>query len=374
MTSHKDYYQILGVAPNADSGTIEAAYERLAEQLQPDLSQPPADPERMAELDEAFDVLDDPQARAAYDRARGIKPADEAVYTRRSPAARPPARPKLIADRKLLAAAALMAGGAAALAAAAVALAVALTGESQAEGPLVTTESGLQYQDLKVGSGQTPREGNQVSVHYIGALEDGTVFDRSRDRGFPFTFLLGSAAVIEGWHEGVATMRVGGKRRLIVPPHLAYGPDGFRDIVPPNATLIFEVELLDVKPGIIGPETPPELDGEEIVTDSGLRYIKIAEGTGIRPRRGQKATVHYTGWLQSNNYKFDSSHDRQQAFTFTIGVGEVIAGWDEGILGMKVGERRRLIIPPELAYGAEGSGAVPPNETLIFDVHLIDVQ
>ena len=110
----------------------------------------------------------------------------------------------------------------------------------------VTTTSGLRYVDEVVGSGDSPKLGQNVTVHYTGTLENGTKFDSSVDKGQPFTFRIGTHAVIQGWDEGIVTMKVGGKRRLTVPPNLAYGAAG-RPGIPPNATLIFEVELLGVQ-------------------------------------------------------------------------------------------------------------------------------
>lgn len=111
-----------------------------------------------------------------------------------------------------------------------------------------------------------------------------------------------------------------------------------------------------------------------ITTESGLQYVEIKEGTGASPKQGQNVTVHYTGTL-TNGKKFDSSLDRNQPFSFKIGVGQVIKGWDEGVATMKVGGKRKLIIPPELGYGARGAGGViPPNATLIFEVELLEVR
>ena len=115
------------------------------------------------------------------------------------------------------------------------------------EKKMVTTASGLKYIDEKVGDGREAKAGDLVSVHYTGTLKDGKKFDSSLDRNEPFTFKLGKGQVIKGWDEGVAGMKVGGKRKLIIPPELAYGSRGAGESVPPNAELTFAVELLKVQ-------------------------------------------------------------------------------------------------------------------------------
>jgi FKBP-type peptidyl-prolyl cis-trans isomerase len=111
-----------------------------------------------------------------------------------------------------------------------------------------------------------------------------------------------------------------------------------------------------------------------MATPSGLQYIEITPGTGAEARAGQRVTVHYTGWL-TNGTVFDSSRTRGDPFQFALSRGQVIKGWDEGVAGMRVGGQRRLIIPPDLGYGARGAaGVIPPNATLIFDVELLNVQ
>lgn len=114
------------------------------------------------------------------------------------------------------------------------------------EETLVTTDSGLQYVDVVEGTGAMPQPGQRVTVHYTGTLEDGTKFDSSRDRGRPFTFQIGVGQVIKGWDEGVGTMRVGGQRKLVIPSELGYGSRGAGGVIPPNATLLFDVELLRI--------------------------------------------------------------------------------------------------------------------------------
>ena len=119
--------------------------------------------------------------------------------------------------------------------------------QSGGSGKTVTTASGLKYQEIKVGTGATAVAGKHVSVHYTGTLTDGTKFDSSRDRGTPIDFPLGAGQVIQGWDEGISGMKVGGRRKLTIPPAIAYGPEGRPPVIPPNATLLFDVELMGVE-------------------------------------------------------------------------------------------------------------------------------
>jgi FKBP-type peptidyl-prolyl cis-trans isomerase FkpA len=130
----------------------------------------------------------------------------------------------------------------------AVRVAPASSKEAEVNDPeLTTTKSGLKYKDLTTGTGETAVKGKNARVHYTGWLVDGTQFDSSLDRNEPFEFKVGAGRVIQGWDEGVAGMKAGGKRRLVIPPDLGYGSQGAGSLIPPGATLVFEVELLEVK-------------------------------------------------------------------------------------------------------------------------------
>jgi peptidylprolyl isomerase len=237
---------------------------------------------------------------------------------------------------------------------------------------MTTTDSGLQYLIEKEGEGKLPEAGNVVQVHYKGMLADGAVFDSSYERDEPFAFPLGKGAVIPGWEEGIKLLPVGSKAKLVILPELGYGEMGAGGVIPPNATLYFEVELLDILPG--SPESPEKVaEADYQVTDSGLKYYDLAEGKGVTPEKGQMVKVHYTGWLEDGT-KFDSTLDWGQPQVFPVGEGLIIPGWDEGISTMKVGGKRQLVIPAKLAFGEAGAGGIiPPNATLIFEVELLDV-
>ena len=235
------------------------------------------------------------------------------------------------------------------------------------------TDSGLEYVVTENGKGELATAGNRVKVHYTGKLEDGTKFDSSFDRDEPLVFELGAGMVIKGWDEGFTLLHVGDKAVLKIPPHLGYGESGAGGVIPPNATLIFEVELLEIMPVIKIKEF--DIAGKvSSKTESGLEYILVEEGSGIKAAAGNTVNVHYTGYLADGTI-FDSSYKRDQPFSFILGMGRVIKGWDEGIALMKVGDKVRLIIPADLGYGERGAGGViPPNATLIFDVELLEVK
>jgi len=234
-------------------------------------------------------------------------------------------------------------------------------------------ENGLRYKDNAPGTGDSAKPGHALTVHYTGMLMvNGKKFDSSLDRGTPFTVTLGEGRVIKGWEKGLAGMKVGGKRRLYIPSEMAYGARGAGRDIPPNADLVFDVELLKIAGN---PWQEVKIPADAVKTKSGLLYVDTKAGTGDEAKSGQNVTVHYTGVLQKNGKKFDSSVDRNEPFTFKLGAGEVIKGWDEGVAGMKMGGKRTLYIPAELGYGQRGAGGViPPNAMLVFEVELLGTK
>lgn len=372
--------------------------------------------------------------------------------------------------------------------------------------------------EVKCKENQKAQEGDKVTVHYGGFLQDGKKFDSSFDRAQPFTFTMGVGQVIPGWDQGLLGVCSGEERHLVVPAPLAYGDRGAGDVIPPGATLLFDIVIVDVERAnnkqeeelkrnqqeeanrkrkeeeeeerkrIEEKEREEEKERrrqaqlakaeeeerrlkeeeerrraeeeetrqkqekrkqeqqrrkeqqkrreeqerkkieeeikrkEELVRkeeaklkrqeqqkaqesqrrkeeeeeynnpeDEYYYYDDYAPESSCEPgelkmqvthspsrcgkiaREGDQLTMHYTGKL-SNGRKFDSSVDRNKPFQFTLGVGQVIAGWDEGLSGMCVGEKRTLVIPPDLAYGEQGVGAViPPCSVLVFDVELLEI-
>lgn len=234
---------------------------------------------------------------------------------------------------------------------------------------------GLIVEDFVIGEGQEVGAGWEVSLHYYGTLEDGTMFDTSQKRKRPFTFILGQGGAIKGWDQGIPGMKVGGKRRLTIPPELGYGKRK-KGKIPPNSQLTFTVELVKAYPPLPDPKGPEAFAGEPL-SKTELPGALIAEdfvvGTGEEAVKGKRVSVHYTGKLDDGT-TFDTSIERKKAISFVLGTGRVIKGWEVGIEGMKVGGLRRLTVPPELGYGSRKMGKIPANSRLTFTVELMAVR
>ena len=248
-------------------------------------------------------------------------------------------------------------------------------------------ESGLHFVDDTLGVGRVAQEGNLVTINFrVWIMKDSTddfsnwekdstkMRQKIEDtwlKGRPYKFVLGGNNFIKGSDEGIEGMKAGGTRTIIIPAKLAYGKTGMGPI-PPNASLKVDIQLLDVKDKITA--SMWNVDTTKMkTTKSGLKYIIVQEGTGKTADSGDVVTVNYTGWLKDST-KFDSSVERDEPFSFTVGRHQVIPGWDEGIRFMKIGTKARLIIPPDLGYGNRPIGKIPPNSTLIFDVELLNIK
>jgi peptidylprolyl isomerase len=250
----------------------------------------------------------------------------------------------------------------------------------------VTLKSGVKYKDVKVGNGAEVKDGNLVEIHFKGWIvkDSSDVYtDWSMDStkqkdmiadsyqmGQAMKFVLGSESFIKGSEEGMIGMKPGGQRIIIIPANCGYGADGMGPI-PPNTDIKVYVEMVSTK------EVPQvkmwDVDSTLFkTTASGLKYAIIKEGEGPLVQKQQQVKVHYSGFLL-NGTKFDSSVERDEPLTFMAGVGQVIPGWDEGLLLLKKGSKAKFVIPDSLAYGDRDLGKIPPKSTLIFDVEIIDV-
>lgn len=246
------------------------------------------------------------------------------------------------------------------------ALALALAGLAGCEATLSPSEQVFfTVDDVVIGTGEQAIPGDWVTIRYVAWLWDEDGPDRKGqqvDSG-EFDFVLGVDQTLPAFEEGLGNMRVGGLRRMQVPPEYALGGEGQGNI-PPNSTLVIEVELLGVR---------------LYVTDSApFQTIDLREGDGEPAANGYLLTVVYAGWLydasmpDGKGRQFDVNNN---GFNFSLGLSQVIEGWDRGLLGMRENGERRLIIPPEMAYGETGSRPrVPPNATLLFDVTLVGVR
>lgn len=260
--------------------------------------------------------------------------------------------------------------------------------ENKAKDGVEVTASGLQYRVIEAGEGDSPKATDIVTVHYAGRLVDGNEFDSSYKRGEPAQF--GVNQVIPGWQEALQLMKTGSKYELVIPSDLAYGDQGAGGVIPGGATLVFEVELFEFMSEAdarAAQEAQFEAyknqqfafldenaknDGVK-VTESGLQYRVLTEGTGKKPAdEFAKVTVHYEGSL-TNGDIFDSSYKRGETIQF--GLNQVIRGWTEGLQLMTEGSTYELFIPHDIGYGERGSGgSIPPFATLIFKVELISVD
>jgi len=222
----------------------------------------------------------------------------------------------------------------------------------------------LVVDDLEVGSGPAAKAGDGVTVQYVGVeYKGGKQIDASWDRGEPFSFQLGSGAVIPGWEEGVAGMKAGGRRELVIPSKLAYG----------SGALVFVIDLIGIgdnssytNPARVGNDRPkPKVEVPSGPPPKELVIKDLDKGAGAMIESGREFVVDYVGVNYKTGQEFESTWAKSEPSKFSFGTGEVVEGWEEGLRGMRVGGRRELIVPSKLAYG---TGA------LIYVIDLLKVE
>jgi len=240
------------------------------------------------------------------------------------------------------------------------------------------TPSGLKYWVLLPGKGARPRPGDEVSVHYVGKLTSGKVFDSSQARPQGFTFKLGTRGVIAGWDEGVALMRVGARFRFLIPSKLAYGERGSPPRIPANADLVFTIELLAIKEGTPLPVFRKADPEKQKRTASGLVYEVVKEGAGEFPRADQGVRMRFAIWSMDGKYVLSTAatdlhiggmRDELKLGPFTLKF------LPEAARLMKPGTRLRLEVPANLAFGQEQiHGNLAPGARSVWELEMLTVQ
>jgi peptidylprolyl isomerase len=234
------------------------------------------------------------------------------------------------------------------------------------------TETGLQFFEMQPGEGPTPQDGDLVTMNFVASLPDGTEFANSYLQGAPATAIIGSDQLLPGWEEGVKMMTAGSKARMVLPPELAFGEEGY-GMIPPNSEIVLVIDIISIS----APPTPSKISVSDLTTtDSGLQYYDIEVGTGTEAVVGFSVSTHFSIWVQGEaEDRFIGSSNDGQPISFEIGRGDsVFPGWEEGVVGMKVGGERYLLIPAELGFGDTGAGDIPANATLIMEIKLTEAN
>jgi peptidylprolyl isomerase len=273
----------------------------------------------------------------------------------------------------------------------AAAFAAALTacggGSNKTPTAVVIVQPAYKVTDTVVGTGTVAATGDLVTINLVGYLYDaskadfkGAKVESSVDTGKPAApFTLGVGNVVTGWDQTITGMKIGGKRSAILPANLAYGPNSRAEVkvngityaaIPANTPLVYDFELVDVTKGIIPVVVPPP---------TTLTSVDVVVGSGTAATAGKTLTVNYTLYLYDGSKpnlrgNMIETSVGKTPFEFVLGAGKVIAGWDQGLVGMLAGGARTLTIPPSLGYGSVAQGNIPANSTLIFDVQLVTVK
>ena len=226
----------------------------------------------------------------------------------------------------------------------------------------------LEIDDLIEGDGKAAAAGDYLVMHYVGVRHsDGGQFDASWDRGDTFSFILGSGQVIQGWDQGIAGMKAGGRRQLSIPADLAYGDQARGEDIPANSALVFVVDLVAVA-------TPPDIENApEPVTE--LEVVVLEDGDGAVIEAGTIVELHYRAILQTNGEVFASSWETGQPAAFEVAAdpSQSIPAWDEGLVGRRVGDTIRMVIPPGLGV-ADQTGQIPADATIITELTVLSAR
>lgn len=235
----------------------------------------------------------------------------------------------------------------------------------------VTTDSGLKYSVLTEGRpGPSPKLGDTVTVHYTGWLESGMVFDSSRKRGEPLQFKVGQ--VVDGWNEALQMMTPGARWKLTLPPELAYGEEGRQGRIPPNTTLIFDVELIDFTPGQTLPEMMPLKPPAYASTAAGLSFKPVEKSEeGVRPSNQEKVEVKYAIWTTDGRLLdcTEMSGNTIKGVVSQLQVPVLV----EGLTLMKTGDRYQFLVPPEKGFGDRPQQGIPPGSTTVWQLELVRI-
>ena len=252
---------------------------------------------------------------------------------------------------------------------------------------IITLKSGVKYADDTTGSGVQAKLGDLVSIHFTGwIIKDSTdvfkdwskdtsktryIFGSTKTRRDPLKILLDGQSFIKGSEDGIAGMKVGGTRTIILPaskPNMGTG----MDMIPPHPSLKMQVRLISAKQTIAAKAWVVDTTKLQTTKD-GLRYLIVQEGAGPKVSEGNIVTVNYSGYLL-NGDKFDSSVEREEPFTFKVGLHSVLEGWEEGVKLLNKGAKAKLIVPPALAFGPRPVGKIPPNSVIVFDIEILDIK
>lgn len=243
------------------------------------------------------------------------------------------------------------------------------------------TASGVYYVIDKEGTGPTAIPGQTIGVHYTGTLMNGQKFDSSRDRGQPFSFVLGKGHVIKGWDDGLLAFNQGSRGRLFIPSPLAYGENG-NGMIPPNSILFFDIEVVSISSESLVLQADAEIINQYLAKNSitankassGVFYKIDRPGTGANAAPDQGLLLHYNAYLL-NGTKFESTYDSGAPRTCQLGRSTLPKGLELGLRYFNKGAKGRIWIPSPLAYGEKGlPPKIPANAILMYEIEVVDVE